>query len=170
MIKKQVLTIVLFFTVGICFAQRMVYVDTEYILDQLPAFTEAQEALEEQTAEWKDEIAEREQEVISMRADFEQKEPLMPENLKLKERDKITSAEQALRDLKNKRFGPKGDLFQKQQSLIQPIQDNIYNAVKKMADQRGYDFVLDKSTGVSILYVKPEFDMSDEVLRIVKQQ
>ena len=167
--KKAVLIITLFFTVGISFAQRIVYVDTEYILNQLPEFKEATQELENQLTTWNEEIAEKEQEYIDMKASFEEKKLLMPEKLKLEEEEKLQQAETNLKELKKERLGVKGDLYKKQQSLIKPIQDEIYNAIKQMAEQRDYDMVLDKSTGVSILFVKPKFDMSDEVLRIMNR-
>lgn len=167
MIKQLFLTLALVFTLGTSFAQRIVYVDTEYILTKVSTYKEAQVQLEEMVATWQTEITEKESAVIAQKAAFEEKKALMPDNLKIKEQENIEKAQEALNQLKQKRFGVKGDLFKQQQNLIKPIQDKIYNAVKKMAEQRDYDFVLDKSTGVSILFVKPQFDMSDEVLRIM---
>lgn len=162
--KKLLLSFTLFFILGTSFAQRIVYVDTEYILGKLPQYDEALAQLESFTQEWQDEIAGKEQELMTMKTEFQQKVPLMPENIKMEEENKITTAEAGLLELKRKRFGVNGDLFKKQQDLIRPIQDQIFNTVKSVAEKRGVDFVLDKATGVSILYVKPSFDMSDEVL------
>lgn len=167
--KKVFFIILLFFTVGTAFAQRIVYVDTEYILNQLPEFSEATQQLKQHIDDWKAEIAQKEQEYIKLKSSYEEKKVLMPEKLKLQKEKQLQQVETELINLKQQRLGAKGDLFKKQQDLIKPIQDRIYNAIKKMAEERGYDFVLDKSTGVSILFVKPKFDMSDEVLRILNR-
>ncbi|MBX2845749.1 MAG: OmpH family outer membrane protein [Saprospiraceae bacterium] len=149
-------------------AQRTVYVDTKYILDNMPEYAEANSALDGMTLQWKDEIANLRAQVEELKSEFKQNELLLTEAQKVKKASEIKSKEKELFMLKDKRFGIKGDLYKKQQDLIQPLQDKVYSAIKKMAEQRDYDFVLDKSKGVSILYAKSKYDMSDEVLRIVK--
>lgn len=166
--KTKALLFVLFLFAGqFSFAQKVVYVDTEYILSKMTEYENAVKSLKEHTKTWNAEIDERQKKLIDMKATFKQKEPIMPETVKLKEQDLIDQEERKLIALKRARFGAKGDLYKKQQVLIKPLQDKIFNAIKKMAERRDYDFVLDKSTGVSILFVKPKFDMSDEVLRIL---
>lgn len=166
--KTRILLIALFaFSAQFTFAQKVVYVDTEYILSKMPEYENALKQLKEHTKTWNTEIEKKQAKIIDLKATFKQKELLMPENVKLKEQDVIAQEEKNLIALKRSRFGAKGDLYKKQQVLIKPLQDKIFNAIKKMADRRDYDFVLDKSTGVSILFVKPKFDMSDEVLRIL---
>ncbi len=154
-------------TIGTSFAQRIVYVDTDYVLDQLPEYHQAKEELQSFTEQWSQEISEKETELLNLKVNYKEKELLLPEVDKIELEAKITHAENNLADLKRNRFGVKGDLFKKQQDLIKPIQDRIYNAIKQMAEFRNYDLVLDKSTGVSILFAKPDIDMSEEVLRIV---
>lgn len=167
--KKIIFSLALLFLVGTTFAQDIVYVDTEYVLSKLPEYDEAKKKLQESTAQWQKEIAEQEQKMIDLKVTFKQNELLMSDKIRLSEKKKITQLEKQLRELKSKRFGANGDLVQQQQNLIQPIQDKIYNAIKKMAEQRDYDYVLDKSTGVSILFAKPKFDKSEEVLRIINR-
>lgn len=166
--KTRIVLIALFaIAAQFALAQKVVYVDTEYILSKMPEYENAIKSLKEHTTTWNKEIDERQKKIIDMKATFKQKELLMPENVKLKEQDLINQEEKKLIALKRSRFGAKGDIYKKQQVLIKPLQDKIFNAIKKMAERRDYDFVLDKSTGVSILFVKPKFDMSDEVLRIL---
>ncbi len=148
-------------------SQKIVYVDTEYILESMPEYAQAQETLMEFTTLWTEDIQAKEKELLDKKALYLQNEPLMPEVKKIEEQKAIEDAENNLSALKLKRFGTKGDLYKKQQDLIKPIQDRIYNAIKQMAEYRDYDMVLDKATGVSILYVKSKIDVSDEVLRIV---
>lgn len=166
---KKVLFLIIFFSASFANlqAQRIVYVDTDYILENMPEYAEAQEKLETFVAAWNEDIIKKEQAVIDMKATFKQNELLMPEVTKIEEEQKIAKAESDLAKLKLRRFGTKGDLYKKQQDLIKPIQDRVYNAIKQMSEYRDYDMVLDKATGVSILFVKPKLDVSDEVLRIV---
>jgi len=165
------LLILCFFLMGIApstFSQRFVYVDTEYILDKMPEYKASYDKLDELTIAWKGELNQEKAKLDQLKSDFKANELLLTEAQKVKKQTEIKNAERAYYSLKDKRFGIKGDLYKKQQDLIQPIQDKVYAAIKKMAEQRDYDFVFDKSKGVSMLYAKPKFDMSDEVLRIVK--
>lgn len=156
-----------FFTIGTSFAQRIVYVDTEYILQKLPQYQTAKEELLSISAEWNEQIKKQEDELVALKNKFDQEKLLLPDSKKIMKENEIQELTSKLSSLKRKRFGPKGDLFQKQQALIQPIQDEIFLAIKQVAERRDYDYVLDKSKGVSILYVKPKFDMSEEVLRLL---
>ena len=90
---------------------------------------------------------------------------MLSEDLKTKRQDQLFIKEKAVRDLQRQRFGFEGDLFKKRQELIKPIQDKVYNAVQKMAVQRGYDFVLDKSEGITIIFADPKLDKSEDILK-----
>jgi outer membrane protein len=90
---------------------------------------------------------------------------MLPEDLKKKREDQLVSKEKELRNLQRQRFGFEGDLFKKRQELIKPIQDKVYNAVQKLSVARGYDFVLDKSEGITIIFADPKLDKSEDVLR-----
>jgi len=148
-------------------SQKIVYVDTEYILESMPEYDVAQEKLNDFTKIWAEDIQAKEKELLDKKAKYLQNESLMPEVKKIEAQKEIEDEESNLANLRIKRFGTKGDLYKKQQDLIKPIQDRIYNAIKQMSEYRDYDMVLDKATGVSILYVKSKIDVSDEVLRIV---
>jgi len=161
---------IFFITSASVSAQKIVYVDTEYILENMTEYSEAQLKLDEFTSTWNDEIKETELALIDRKAAFKQNELLMPEVRKIEEQEAIQNGENELLVLKRKRFGTKGDLYKKQQDLIKPIQDKVYSAIKQMSEYRDYDMVLDKSTGVSILFVKPKLDVSDEVLRIINSK
>ncbi len=149
-------------------AQRFAYVDTEYILNKLPAYSSAQDSIDVIADGWKDEIATLRTALEQKKTNYQKNELLLTEQQRVAKQDEIDAAEREIRALQNKRFGVRGDLYKRRQGMIKPLQDKIYNAIKKMAEKRDFDFVLDKSTGVSILYVKSKFDMSDEVLRIVE--
>ncbi len=169
--KKLSFLIVLFcLTVSTSMAQRIVYVDTEYVLDQLPEYHEAEQQLESLSQQWSSEIANKKAELIQLKSEYQQNELLLPKVDQVKQQNMIEQAEIDLRNLQRNRFGTKGDLFKKQQDLIKPIQDKVYNAIKQVSEYRDYDMVLDRSTGVSILFAKPKFDISEEVLNIVQNK
>jgi outer membrane protein len=90
---------------------------------------------------------------------------MLSEELKKKREDELFVREKELRDLQKKRFGYEGDLFKERQKLVKPIQDKVYNAVQKLAASYAYDFILDKSEGITIIFADPKLDKSDEVLR-----
>jgi outer membrane protein len=115
--------------------------------------------------DWQKDIDAKQTELDKMYKDFEAEQVMLSEELKKKREDQLFNKEKDLRDLQRKRFGFEGDLFKKRQELIKPIQDKVYNAVQKMAVQRGYDFVLDKSEGITIIFADPKLDKSEDVLK-----
>ena len=97
--------------------------------------------------------------------DYEAEQVMLPDNLKKKREDELYNKEKELRDLQRKRFGFEGDLFKKRQELIKPIQDRVYNAVQKLAIDKQYDFILDKSEGITVIFADPKLDKSEDVLK-----
>ena len=155
---------VLFFT-GALLAQKYAIIDTRYILDKMPDYKVAQQNLDVVAAGWQKDIDSRQTDLDKMYKDFESEQVMLSDELKKKRQDQLFVKEKELRDLQRKRFGFEGDLFKKRQELIKPIQDKVYNAVQKMAVQRGYDFVLDKSEGITIIFADPKLDKSEDVLK-----
>ncbi len=146
-------------------AQKYVIIDTRYILDKIPDYKAAQTQLDEVAAAWQKDIDTRQADLDKMYRDFEAEQVMLSDELKKKREDQLFNKEKELRDLQRKRFGFEGDLFKKRQELIKPIQDKVYNAVQRMASGRGYDLVLDKSEGITIIFADPKLDKSDDVLR-----
>lgn len=146
-------------------AQKYAIIDTRYILDKMPDYKEAQKQLDEIAAGWQKDIDGKQADLDKMYKDFEAEQVMLTEELKKKREDQLFNKEKELRDLQRKRFGFEGDLFKKRQELIKPIQDKVYNAVQKMAVARGYDFVLDKSEGITIIFADPKLDKSEDVLK-----
>ena len=146
-------------------AQKYAIIDTKYILDKLPEYKEAQTKLDAIAEGWQKEINDQQTDLDKMYRDFEAEQVMLSEELKKKREDQLFNKEKTLRDLQRKRFGFEGDLFKKRQELIKPIQDRVYNAVQKMAVNRGYDFVLDKSEGITIIFADPKLDKSEDVLK-----
>jgi outer membrane protein len=163
--KKTVL-LLLFLVIGLLgFSQRYAIIDTKYILDKLPDYKDAQKQLDDIAAGWQKEIDIQQQELDRMYKDFEAEQVMLSEELRKKREDQLFVKEKALRDLQRKRFGFEGDLFKRRGELIKPVQDKVYNAVQRLAAQRGYDFILDKSEGITVIFADPKLEKSDDVLR-----
>ncbi|HTB27201.1 MAG TPA: OmpH family outer membrane protein [Puia sp.] len=153
---------------GICTiatAQRYAVVDSKYILDKMPDYKTAQKQLDQISAQWQKEIDDKQVILDKMYKDFEGEEVMLSDDLKKKREDELFNHEKEVRDLQRKRFGFEGDLFKKRQELIKPVQDKVYNAIQKIAVTRMYDFILDKSEGITVIFADPKLDKSDDVLR-----
>jgi outer membrane protein len=147
------------------FSQKYAIIDTRYILDKIPDYKEAQKQLDDVAAGWQKEIDAKQGELDRMYKDYDAEKVMLSDDLQKKREDQLFIKEKDLRDMQRKRFGFEGDLFKKRQELIKPIQDKVYNSVQKMAVTRGYDFVLDKSEGITIIFADPKLDKSEDVLR-----
>lgn len=147
------------------FAQRIAFVNTKYILDQMPEYDAAQKELDRVSKQWQDEIDDRHQQIKRMRESYNAEMILLTEEMKRSRLEEIDSREREARDLQRRRFGPNGDLFQKRQELIQPIQDRVYDAIKEVA---GTSYVAIFDVGGqsgSLLFASEKYDKSDSVLR-----
>jgi len=147
------------------FSQKYAIIDTRYILDKMPDYKTAQTKLDDVAGDWQKEIDSMQSQLDKMYKDYEAEQVMLSEELRRKREDQLFGKERALRDLQRKRFGFEGDLFKKRQELIKPVQDKVYNAVQKLASQRGYDFILDKSEGITVIFADPKLDKSEDVLR-----
>ena len=164
--KKIILSVLLVSFVSIAsIAQRYAIVDTKYILDKMPEYKAAQTKLDEYSEQWQKEIDVKQETVSKMYRDYDAEQVMLTDVLKTKRQDELYKEDKALRDLQKKRFGFEGDLFKKRQELIKPIQDKVYNAIQKMAVEKLYEFILDKSEGITVIFADPKLDKSDEVLR-----
>jgi len=146
-------------------AQKYAIIDTRYILDKMPDYSQAQKQLDAIAADWQKDIDSRQGSLDKMYKDYEAEQVMLSDDLKKKREDQLFIKEKELRDLQRQRFGFEGDLFKKRQELIKPIQDKVYNAVQKISVQRGYDFVLDKSEGITIIFADPKLDKSEDILK-----
>ena len=146
-------------------AQRYAIIDSKYILDKISDYKNAQKKLDQFSEVWQQEIDQRQTALDKMFKDYDAEQVMLPDDLKKKREDELYNKEKELRDLQKKRFGFEGDLFRKRQELIKPIQDKVYNAVQKLAVEKQYDFILDKSEGITVIFADPKLDRSDDVLR-----
>lgn len=146
-------------------AQRYAIIDTKYILDKMPEYKKADQQLTTIGAQWQKEIDDKQAQLTQMYRNFDAEQFMLSDELKKKREDQLFSMEKEIRELQKKRFGYEGDLFKERQKLVKPVQDKVYNAIQKMAVNRGYDFVLDKSEGITVIFADPKLDKSEEVLK-----
>lgn len=145
-------------------AQKFALVDMEYILKNIPSYERANEQLDRLSKKWESEIQAILSEVEASYKKYQSEAVFLSDDQKKKTEDNIIAKEKQASDLKKKYFGSEGELYKKRQSLMAPIQDEIYNAVKDICDQKGYQLVLDRASGASIVFASPKIDISDEVL------
>ena len=145
-------------------AQKYAYVDTDYILDNIPEYGDAKTTLDELSAKWQKDIETKFAEIDKMYKDFQTESVLMPEDVKKKKEDEIVKKEKEAKDLQKQRFGKDGDLFKKRQELVKPIQEKIYNAIEEVANDEGFMVVFDKAGSLSMVYTNPKFDVSEDIL------
>jgi outer membrane protein len=163
--KKIIITaVVLFFSVVMVHAQKFAYVDSQYILDNLPEYTEAQAQLDEISAQWQKEIEAKFAEIDKMYQDYQAQAVLLPEDMKKKKEQEIVDKEKESKNLERQRFGQNGDLMKKRQELVKPIQEKVYNAIQEIATNNNYSVIFDKAGALTILFANPKYDLSDEVL------
>lgn len=165
--KKQITLLLLLTIVALApvAAQRYAVVDTRYILGKIPEYKTAETKIQQITEQWQKEIDEKQVALDKMYKNFDAEQFMLSEDLKKKREDELFNKEKEVRELQKKRFGYEGDLFKERQKLIKPIQDKVYNAIQKIAIARSYDFVLDKSEGITVIFADPKLDKSDDVLR-----
>jgi len=164
--KKIIFLFLSMFLASFTFAQKTVYVDTDYMLSKIPAYKEAQQQIDNITKEWQKEIETKHANLETMYKQYQVDKVLLSNDMKAKREQEILDREKELKELQKKRFGTDGDRFKKEQELIKPIQDEIYNTIKQIATAQGYAFVIDAaSSSVSILYSDVKYDISDEVLK-----
>jgi len=170
---KVLFLLVIVFMVSISVqAQRGVrigYIDTEYILQNVPEYQEATSQLESKVQKWKTEIEGQLSGIEQKRKDLSNEKALLTKELIEEREEDITFEEKEILDYQQKRFGPNGDLMIQKKQLIQPIQDQIFAAIQDIAEKRKYDFVFDKSADVVMLYSAERFDFSEEVIRSISR-
>lgn len=163
--KKLIFTIVL--SASALFyaqAQRYAYVDTEYILKNLESYQTAQKELDRVSKQWQNEIEQRYAAIDRLYKAYQAEKVLLTEEMRKEREDEIIKKEEEAKALQRQRFGVDGDLFQRRQELIQPIQEEVYQAIKKVADGGGFAVIFDKANQSNILYADPRYDKSDRVL------
>ena len=145
-------------------AQKFALVDMEYILSNIPAYGRAHEQLNQPSKAWQTEVEALNNEAQTLYKNYQNESVFLSEAQKKEREQAIVAKEKEAAELKKKYFGPDGELFKKRQSLLEPIQDEIYNAVKGIAQQRGFQLILDRASDNGIIFASPSIDISNEVL------
>ena len=145
-------------------AQKFALVDMEYILKNIPAYERANEQLNQVSRKWQAEVEALTQEAQTLYKKYQSEAVFLSEEQKTKSEEAVVAKEKEAAELKKKYFGPEGELYKKRESLMAPIQEEIYNAVKDICDQKGYSLILDRASDAGIIFASPKIDISNEVL------
>jgi len=146
-------------------AQRIATVDINLVMESLNDYQSAQKQLDETAARWRREIAEEYDVIKGLYNKYQAEQVLMSEDMRLQKEEEIMKKEKEVRELQKSKFGPEGALFQKRQDLVQPIQDRVFAAIEDFANNKGYDFILDKSSASGIIFANSRYDKTEEILK-----
>jgi len=163
--KKLFLIAALFVSALCANAQKFALIDMDYVLKNIPAYERANEQLNQVSKKWQAEVEALSTEAQTMYKNYQNEVVFLSQEQKKAKQDAIMEKEKEAAELKKKYFGPDGELFKKRTSLMTPIQEEIYNAVKDVADLRGYQLILDRASDSGIIFGSPKIDISDEVLQ-----
>jgi len=164
--KRIIVTLCLF--AGLAFAanaQKFVIVDMGYIMKNIPQFESANQQLDLVSKKWQSEVENQLKEVQTMYKNYQTEQVFLSDDMKLKREEEIIAKEKAAQELKRTYFGSEGELFKKRESLMKPIQDEVYNAISEICAEKNYELVLDKSSSMNIIFSSPKLDISDIVLQ-----
>ena len=164
--KKILLTLCLIAGLGVSAqAQKFATVDMGYIMKNIPAYESANEQLSQVSKKWQSEVDAKMKEVQQLYKNYQTELVFLSDEMKVKREEEIVAKEKAAQELKRTYFGPEGELFKKRESLMKPIQDEVYNAIQEISNARGLDLIFDKSSAMSAIFVSQKLDISDEVLK-----
>ncbi len=163
--RKRILLMFLLVAAGITAnAQKFALIDMEYILENIPAYASANKQIEQASQQWQSEVEQLANEAKSLYQDYQSQVSTLSDTERGKREEEIVAKEKSVAELRRKYFGPEGELYKKRESLIQPIEDDIYDAVKAISTQNGYTVVVDRASASSIIFASPSIDISNEVL------
>lgn len=163
--KNLLIVLLMVFGTGFVNAQKYAYIDSDYILENMPEYKEAKEKLDKLAERWTKEIEERYAVLKTKKENFAREEVLLPAEEKEKRQQEIEQLETEAMQMQKLRFGVGGDYFQKRQELIKPIQDKVYDAMQQVASKRSYIFVFDKANQSNLVYADSKYDLSDDILK-----
>ena len=161
---KKLFLILMLMTGVNAMAQKFALIDMEYILKNVPAYERANEQLNQVSKKWQAEVDALTQEAQTLYKNYQSEAVFLSNEQKTQREEAIVAKEKEAAELKRKYFGPEGELYKKRESLMTPIQDEIYNAVKDISDLKGYSLILDRASDAGIIYANPKIDISNEVL------
>lgn len=166
--KALILALVLIFGTGFAYTQKYAYIDSDFILSEMPEYIAAKEKLDKLADRWTKDIEQRYEILKQKKDNFAREEVLLPKEERKKRMEEIDKLETEAMEMQKTRFGVTGDYFSKRQELIKPIQDRVYDAMQKIASKRSYAFVFDKANQSNLIYADDKYDISDDILRELK--
>lgn len=168
-LKKLTSTLVLVLFVSLTtYAQRIAIVDVNKILESIEEYQNAQTQLDNLAAQWQQEISQEHDVIKGMYNKYQAEQVLLSDEARRQREDAILAKEKEVRDLQRARFGPEGELFKRRQGLVRPIQDRVYSAIESYAQDRGYDFIFDKSSASGMIFSNSEYDKTNDILNKLK--
>ncbi len=150
-------------------AQRIAIVDITRVLEEMSDYQKAQTELDNIAAQWRQEIALEYDQIKAMYNKYQAEQVLLTEDARKAKEDEIMNREKLVRDLQRDKFGPEGSLFRKRQDLVQPIQERVYGAIKRYAEDRGFDFIFDKGGSSGLIFNNADFDKTDDIIRVLSK-
>ncbi|CAA0152328.1 OmpH family outer membrane protein [Tenacibaculum maritimum] len=168
--KKNILSIVLLFIVVVASAQksqRIAYIDMEYILQNVPEYVEAQNSLNAKVEKWKTKLDKEARHIEVLKTDLANEKAILTKDLIEEREEDIAIKQESLRRLESLYFGPQGDMYILRRKLVQPVQDQVYNAIQNIATKKKYDFVFDKYSDLVMLYSNKKYDISELIIKLI---
>jgi len=164
-LKRIAVVSLLLLTTSMAYSQKFAYVDTEYILGNIPDYKDAQGELDKLSIEWQKQLERRYSEIDKMYKNYQAEQILLTEDMKVRREDEIIKKEKAAKEYQKQKFGVDGELFQKRKELVKPVQDKVYKAISEIANYKKLGVVFDKSSALTMLYTNPKHNISDDVLK-----
>lgn len=162
--KRILLVLSLFMIFSSSWAQKFAYVDSQYILEHIPEYKQAQQQLDDLSYDWQEDVEKAYQEIDQLYRAYQTDKVLLTDKMRQTREDEIIQKEKDAKELQQQRFGTEGDLFKKQEELIRPIQNQIYNAIQEFAKEGRYGVIFDKSSDLLMLYADDNLDKSEKIL------
>jgi outer membrane protein len=150
-------------------AQRIAYVDVTAILESLPEYQRAQEQLDKVATQWRQEMAQEQDKIKGMYSKYQAEQVLLSEEMKKQREEEIMTKEKDVREMQRQKFGPEGQLFKKREELVKPIQDKVYNAITRYAEDKGFEFVFDKGSASGMLFADKRYDKTEDIKNLIKK-
>lgn len=170
MFKKVIFTALLALSfAAAATAQRIAIVDVTAVLESMPEYQKAQEQLDKVATQWRQEIAQEQDKIKGMYSKYQAEQVLLSEEMKRQREEEIMNKEKEVRELQRQKFGPEGALFKKREELVKPIQDKVYGAIQRFAEDKGYELIFDKGSASGMLFADKKFDKTEEVKALVKK-
>lgn len=146
-------------------AQRIAYVDVAAVLDKVPEYKQAQKQLDDLAQKWRSEIAQEYDKIKGMYSRYQAEQVLLSDDVRNQKEEEIMAKEKEVREMQKNKFGPEGALFKKRQELVRPIQDRVYTAIEDYANDKGFDFIFDKSSNTGMIFTNARYDKTEDIIK-----